>query len=200
MTIRRSGRANPQGRTLRPGRATFKPSLAEQRRQNLAAMQAMAHSGMSEAGRKNLEELAGMVKPKRTNRPRSETDEPLEHDEQKAVCSWWFHYSKTKQLDHRLLVAIPNAQALLRFADNPNAFIGYLKAEGMRVGMLDLCLFVARGIHHGLIIEMKRRTKGVVSDDQKEMIEILVPQGYRAGVCRGGDEAISVIRDYLETI
>lgn len=125
-------------------------------------------------------------------------DEPLEHAEQAAVVSWWWSYAKTKQLDHRLLVSVPNAQALIKFATNPHAFIGYLKAEGMRVGMPDLVLFIRRGIFNGLIIEMKRKTKGVVSDDQTQMIEILQQQGYRAGVCRGADQAIRVMTAYME--
>lgn len=197
MTIRRSGKATPEGRTL--GRMSFRASLPDTLRAN---KKAMAHYAVL-SGRDTPVEQAVLntVKDKieRGPRVRNAADEPLEHDEQKAVCSWWFHYSKTKQLDHRLLVAVPNAQALLRFADNPNAFIGYLKAEGMRVGMLDLCLFVARGKYHGLIIEMKRKTKGVVSDDQDAMMGILITQGYLAGVCRGADEAIAGIQSYLET-
>lgn len=72
----------------RPKRTSFKPSLAEQRRQNLAAMQAMAHDGMSEAGRKNLEELASMVKPKRASGPRQPSLIPLERDVQRAIIEY----------------------------------------------------------------------------------------------------------------
>lgn len=179
-------------------RVAFKPSMAEQRRLSYAAQLAMSGPNTSEAGRKHLAEFAERVKPKQVYRERTEADEPLEHAEQAAVVSWWFHYAKSKQLDHRLLVAVPNAQALIKFANNAHAFLGYLKAEGMRVGMPDLVLFIPRGIHNGLIIEMKRKTKGVVSDDQTAMIAILSAQGYRAGVCRGADEAIKVMTDYME--
>lgn len=138
------------------------------------------------------------AKPRRApNRARTEADEPLEHDEQKALCQWWFKYSKTLGLDYRLLVATPNAMAMFRFAANPNALLQYLRSEGFRDGMLDLTLYVARGEYHGLIIEMKRRTKGSVKPEQHAMIEILIPQGYKAGVCRGSEEAIAVIKDYL---
>lgn len=178
----------------------FRPSLSDQRRASLAAQEAMAHNGMSDAAKKHLAEFRASVPVKvvRTKRVRQPDDEPLEHAEQSAVISWWYWYAKAKQLDHRLLVAIPNGQALLKFADNPNAFIGYLKAEGMRVGMLDLVLFVARGKCHGMVIEMKRRTKGVVSDEQQEILMLLIEQSYMARVCYGADEAIAAIKDYME--
>lgn len=192
----------------RPTKPTFKKSLQDQRRASLQAQQAMAHDGMSDAAKRHLAEFAATVKPRvsRVRRQRTEADEPLEHDEQKTVVSWWYHYSKTRGLDHRLLVAVPNSQALLRFATNPAAFMMYLKTEGMRVGMLDLVLFVprrwsefdARTKWHGLLIEMKRKTKGVISQEQAGMINVIGEQGYCTMVCKGADEAISAIRKYIE--
>ena len=70
-------------------------------------------------------------------------------------------------------------------------------AEGMKKGVPDICLPVARGGHHGLYIELKRERNSRVTKDQLEWIEALMDQGYAAAVCRGCDEAIRLITDYL---
>jgi hypothetical protein len=49
----------------------------------------------------------------------------------------------------------------------------------------------------GLFIELKRRHGGVVSADQRAVHDLLRKQGYRVEVCRGSDEAIQTIIDYL---
>lgn len=48
----------------------FRPSLADTKRANLAAMEAMAHPEMSDAGRQHLAELRASVKPKQERGPR----------------------------------------------------------------------------------------------------------------------------------
>lgn len=70
-------------------------------------------------------------------------------------------------------------------------------AEGMKKGVPDICLPVARGGHHGLYIELKRERNSRVTREQLEWIEALMDQGYAAAVCRGCDEAIRLITDYL---
>lgn len=72
-----------------------------------------------------------------------------------------------------------------------------LKAQGVKPGVPDLCLPVARGQYHGLYIEMKRQRGGRVSDEQKEWIAALTAQGYRTAVCKGAEEAIREITQYL---
>ena len=169
---------------------TFRKSLSQTKHDNAKAMN--FYAAMSDKPRMEVPDVIT-----RQRRERDPNDEPLEHAEQVAVIDWWFHYSKSIGLHPNLLVAVPNAQMLLKYADNPNAAIMYLRREGLRVGMLDLILFVARGEYHGKIIEMKRRTKGVMSDDQKAMVALLVAQGYDATVARGADDAIAQIKNYL---
>lgn len=70
-------------------------------------------------------------------------------------------------------------------------------AEGMKKGVPDICLPVARAGHHGLYIELKRERNSRVTKEQLEWIEALMDQGYAAAVCRGCDEAIRLITDYL---
>jgi hypothetical protein len=72
----------------------------------------------------------------------------------------------------------------------------HLKAQGVRAGVPDLCLPVARGGYHGLFVEMKA-TGGRVQDTQKHWNQQLAMQGYLALVCHGFDEARRAIEKYL---
>lgn len=72
------------------------------------------------------------------------------------------------------------------------------KAEGLRSGVPDICLPVARGAWHGLYIELKRQKGGRLTKEQGEWLEALREQGYRAEVCHGFDEASELLMDYLK--
>lgn len=70
------------------------------------------------------------------------------------------------------------------------------KRSGVKKGVPDLCLPVARGGYHGLYIEMKT-AKGRLSPEQKWWLEELNGQQYRAVMCRGWKEAAEVLEGYL---
>ena len=142
--------------------------------------------------------LTVAVKPKRERGVTAKDAPPKEHAEQVVVVKWFYHYSKTIGVDYRQLVAVPNGQILFRFANNPNAVLSYLHAEGMRDGMLDLVLFVPKWDFHGMLCEMKRRVGGKVSDDQNEMAAVLRKAGYHCIVAPGADIAIARIKAYCE--
>lgn len=72
-----------------------------------------------------------------------------------------------------------------------------LHAEGVRAGIPDLFLAIARGEWHGLWIEMKRRKGGFLSDPQRTALLALKLEGYSTAVCYGWDEAREAIVDYL---
>ena len=72
-----------------------------------------------------------------------------------------------------------------------------LKATGVKAGVPDMCLPVARGGYHGLYIELKRIRGGKVSEDKKAWIDALRENGYMAEVCYGCDDAIRRIKEYL---
>lgn len=72
----------------------------------------------------------------------------------------------------------------------------HLKAQGVKPGVPDLCLPVARGTYHGLYIEMKTET-GRPSDNQKWWIKELNDQKYKAVICHGWEEAKKCLTDYL---
>jgi len=72
-----------------------------------------------------------------------------------------------------------------------------LKRQGVKPGVPDLHLPVPRGTFHGLYIEMKRRSGGVLSENQRWWIDRLTEQGYKVVVAYGASEAIREIESYL---
>ncbi|NWA25492.1 VRR-NUC domain-containing protein [Pseudomonas gingeri] len=74
-----------------------------------------------------------------------------------------------------------------------------LKEQGVKAGVPDLVLPMARGGHFGLYIEFKARAPydAPVSPAQDAYLQALTDQGYLAIVCRGHVDAIEAIRAYL---
>ncbi len=70
-----------------------------------------------------------------------------------------------------------------------------LKAEGVKKGIPDLFLPLAKNGYHGLFIEMKIEG-GRASKEQKEWIEKLNANGYRAVICVGYKTAIEELKNY----
>lgn len=121
-----------------------------------------------------------------------------EHIEQKFLMTWASLTAKGKYPELALLYAIPNG------GNRHIATAMKLKAEGVRSGVPDLHLPVARQGFNSLYIEMKKTSmrpkrggKGGVSDSQRWWIDKLNEQGNKAIVCYGADEAKQVIEDYL---
>lgn len=71
-----------------------------------------------------------------------------------------------------------------------------LKGMGVRRGVPDLWLPVARGEHHGLVIELKA-AGGTATAEQRHWIDRLRAQGYRAEVCHGWQAATALLAEYL---
>lgn len=72
-----------------------------------------------------------------------------------------------------------------------------LKRQGVKAGVPDLCVPVARCGYHGLFIEMKAKSGGRVSGHQARWIALLREQGYAAYVCEGADSAIKLLGLYM---
>ncbi len=110
---------------------------------------------------------------------------PLEREEQAAVIAWADSHPEAW-----VLFAIPNGQ--YRRGERPE--------PGMRPGIPDMFLPLARGGASGLFVEMKRSNgkPSDVRDDQKFWIETLLNRGYWAVVCYGANEAIAEIECYLQ--
>lgn len=114
---------------------------------------------------------------------------PTEHEEQVALFDWAAKCG-IRELD--LLFAIPNAGA---GAQRGQA--GKMKAEGVKRGVPDTMLPVRRGQYAGLFIEMKRLKGSTISIEQREWMNRLQAQGYRAIVAYGWMHAAAEIKTYL---
>lgn len=113
-----------------------------------------------------------------------------ESDEQTQLMVW-AEYMSGRYPELKLLYHIPNG-------GSRNSIEAYhLKQQGVKAGVPDLCLPVPRGTYHGLYIEMKVKGNKPTAN-QKEWIEKLREQGYKAEVCYGWEEASGVILDYFK--
>jgi hypothetical protein len=127
--------------------------------------------------------------PKRgAQKKRSVSTAPTEHEEQVKVVRWCANHS-----DRRAALIYSHLNGLRA----PLGAAIKAKASGGRKGLPDLFLPVASGDYHGLYIEMKRRSGGVVSAEQKGWAAALSGQGYRVEFCKGHEAAIAVIQVYL---
>jgi hypothetical protein len=115
---------------------------------------------------------------------------PSESVEQQCLFRWAM-YNTGKYPELNGMYHIPNG------GKRGKAEAARFKTEGVKKGMPDICLPVARGEHHALYIEMKRRKGGQLSQEQKEKIAWLIENGNRVEVCKGWEAAVEVIKGYL---
>ncbi len=115
---------------------------------------------------------------------------PTEDEEQIWLFSWAaLNSGKWPELE--LMHHIPNGG--MRSKSEAARF----KAMGVKRGVSDIFLPVARGGFHGLYIELKAKD-GKVDAAQKEWIEAVRQQGYCGAVCFGGGLAADLIQKYLK--
>lgn len=107
------------------------------------------------------------------------------------ACVEWFGYQFPEI--RRLLCHIPNGGK--RNAREAARF----KKAGVISGAPDLVLFVSKGSHHTLCIEMKAPGKGKQTDLQKSWQELAEKHGNKYIVCTSFDEFRQEIRSYLLT-
>ena len=122
---------------------------------------------------------------------------PLERDEHNRVISWAKLMVSTGQE--------PRLRFLRSGFEGIRLSMGtrmQVKRQSIATGWPDLFLAVPRfslleQTYYGLFIELKRLKGGSVSAEQAIMIGDLQSLGYKAIVCRGADDAIQTIKDYL---
>ena len=96
---------------------------------------------------------------------------PTEAQEQTTLFQW-AGMMAGKWPELQLMFAIPNGGSR-----NPIE-ARHLKEQGVKPGIPDVFLPVARGGYHGLYIEMKRRKGWKISAAQVEVMDALAAQGY----------------------
>lgn len=120
------------------------------------------------------------------------SDQPVPEDQEQAWLFQWAKRNAEAMPELSLLFAIPNG------GHRSKRQGALLKLTGVKAGVPDVFLPVARGGYHGLFIEMKARRKGArATQEQKDWIVALERQGYRALVCIGFEAARAAILDYL---
>ena len=110
-----------------------------------------------------------------------------EHTEQVALFSW-AKMSEGRHPQLKNMFSIPNG------GKRKNGW--WEKSEGLKSGVPDIFLSVAKNGKHGLYIELKYG-KNKPSKNQLEWLSALSDEGYEAKVCYGFDEAKKAICDYM---
>ena len=108
----------------------------------------------------------------------------------------WAAMSEKKYPELKLLHASANG------GKRNAATAARMKREGVKAGIPDIFLPVARGGFSGLYIELKRpklgnSPAGRPTKKQLEWIDDLANEGFMTMVCIGADSAVQTIRDYL---
>ena len=111
-------------------------------------------------------------------------------DEEQAVIFTWAELHSGVYPCLSLMYHVPNEGKRSRAAAVK------LKRMGLRRGVPDICLPVARGGYHGLYIELKVG-KNRATADQKAYLEALGREGYFVALCYGALEAEDVILRYV---
>lgn len=110
--------------------------------------------------------------------------------QEQAFLFQWAGYMRQKYPELELLYHVPNGGK----RDLKTAAV--LKREGVKAGVPDLVLPVARRGYFGLYVELKVG-KNKTSVKQDKWIQALKEQNYFTQVCYGWRNAADVIEDYL---
>lgn len=116
---------------------------------------------------------------------------PTESVEQQCLFRW-ADFQRGRFPELALLYHVPNG------GNRSKSEAGRFRAEGVKAGVPDLCLPVARGGFHGLYIELKRLRGSKTSEEQTAWIESLKQQGYFVSLCKGWEAAAKEIEQYLQ--
>lgn len=115
-----------------------------------------------------------------------------EHAHQTALFCWAALPDQQRAYPElSLMFAIPNG------GERNKIVAGNLKAEGVKAGVLDIFVPVARGGFHGLFIEMKVKPNKPTTE-QKEFQSAVELQGYATSVCYSWVEAAMCIERYMK--
>lgn len=113
-----------------------------------------------------------------------------EHREQEALFQW-AAINRKKYPVLSLMFAIPNG------GQRHIAVARKLKQEGVKPGVPDVCLPIARMGYNALYIEMKVKPNKPTKM-QLAWHDALMIEGNKVVVCYGWEDAVTVIEGYLE--
>ena len=116
----------------------------------------------------------------------------LSEDQEQEIVIQWKELMVNRFPQLKYLLHVPNG------GSRHPAEAQKLRRMGVVRGVSDLFLPVARHGYHGIWIEMKRKHGGRLSPDQKDWIEGMREEGYKAERADGADEAIAILEEYLK--
>lgn len=117
---------------------------------------------------------------------------PVPSESIEQICLFrWADYTRGQYPELDLMHHIPNG------GKRNITTAKRLKLEGVKPGVPDICLPVARKGYHGLYIELKKQKGNTTTENQDKWIEDLKKEGYYAVVCKGWQEASKTILNYL---
>lgn len=130
-----------------------------------------------------------------TNKKGKRKINDFEHQAQVTIIEWCNLQAMTKRIPElEYIHAIPNG------SKRPAGIGGYLKAEGVKAGVLDLFWDLPRGHYHGFRAELKVKDKNgrvnKASKEQVKWIDFYQKQGFHADVYVGADAVIDAIEKY----
>ena len=137
---------------------------------------------------------------------------PKEHDEQAMFCQW-LEWNKIKYYSVPNGFPITAILSKIEYYSKKNmlaiwvvkeikimifSIIKKMKKEGLKKGVPDICIPYHNKNYHGLYIELKRKSGGVLSSEQKEWKQHLEKSGYKVAVCKGFEVAKKEVADYFK--
>ncbi len=111
-------------------------------------------------------------------------------ENEQMILFRWAEYAKQQYPELKLMYHIPNEGKRSKVTG------ARLKAVGLKPGVPDICLPVARGGYIGLYIENKYG-KNRPTENQKEWLRALREAGHLTAVCYGWEQAKELIEQYL---
>jgi hypothetical protein len=117
---------------------------------------------------------------------------PPKEDVEQTCLFRWADYQSGAYPVLRKMYHIPNG------GKRGKAEAARFKAQGVKAGVPDICLPVARGGCHGLYIELKRVQGSKTTPEQTDWMDALAEEGYMVALCKGWEEAARVIMEYLD--
>ena len=115
----------------------------------------------------------------------------LSEDQEQEIVIQWKELMVNQYPDLKWLHHCPNG------GSRHPAEAQKLRRMGVVPGVSDLFLPVARNGYHGIWIEMKKKHGGKLSPAQKDWLEGMREEGYKAERADGADEAIALLEEYL---
>ncbi len=114
----------------------------------------------------------------------------IEHEAQSLLFAW-ATLAALRHPELALLHAVPNWAGVKGPREG-----AMRKREGVKAGVPDVHLPIARGPYIGMWLEMKSPT-GKPTKEQKRWIEALQAAGHYVALCRSSDEARREVESYL---